>query len=113
MEITYNWKITELTKVPSKDGLNDVITHIRFKYIGTANQTDESGEFKTATFNGAVSALPPTSENFKPLSNLTESDVIGWVQEIHPTDHMQSVIINELGDSNEEVLDSGSLPWSN
>jgi len=111
MEITYNWKITELTKVPSKDGLTDVVTHIKFIYTGTSDQTDENGEFKTATFKGSVPALPPSSEDFKPLNTLTEAEVIEWVKAIHPTDHMQSVIVEKLTDLNEEVLDSENLPW--
>jgi hypothetical protein len=111
MEITYNWKITELTKVPSKDGLTDVVTHIKFIYTGTSDQTDENGEFKKATFKGSVPALPPNSEDFKPLNSLTEADVIEWVKVIHPTDHMQSEIVGELTEANEQVLDLENLPW--
>lgn len=111
MNITYNWKITELTKVPSKDGLSDVVTHIKFDYTGTSDEKDENSEFKSATFHGAVPALPPSSEDFKTLNTLTESDVIEWVKDVHPTGHMQSIIIEKLTDSGEEVLDSDSLPW--
>jgi hypothetical protein len=110
MEITYSWRITEIKK-ETVNGLDGVVTHIRFDYTGTSDKTDENGEFKTATFNGAVPTLPPDSENFKTFENLTESDVIEWVKSIHPTEHMQEVISEKLNDNIPDILNSGSLPW--
>lgn len=87
MNITYTWKITGLKKAPSLDGLNDVVTGIRFDYTGTDADSGESH-----TFNGAVPVGAPNSENFTPISSLTEAEVIEWAKANHPTDHMNQMI---------------------
>lgn len=87
MNITYEWRITALKKAPSLDGLSDVITNIRFNYTGTDADSGES-----FTFSGACPVGAPSGDNFTPLADLTEANVIAWAQANHPTDHMNEVI---------------------
>ena len=107
MEITYEWKITALKKAPSLNGLSDVITHIRFDYTGT---DVESG--KSHTFHGACPVGAPSADNFTPITEITEANVIEWAKANHPTDHMNEVIKREIGKEivpmNEEVTE---LDW--
>ena len=107
MEITYEWKITALKKAPSLNGLSDVITHIRFDYTGT---DVESG--KSHTFHGACPVGAPNADNFTPITEITEANVIEWAKANHPTDHMNEVIKREIGKEivpmNEEVTE---LDW--
>lgn len=111
MEITYSWKITELIKTPLLNGVEDVIISIKFDYIGTSDQIGEDGEFKASTFKGAVPTPPPNSENFKPLLDLTEEEVINWIKALHPVDHMQEQIIKDLEKNIEERININNLPW--
>lgn len=109
MEITYTWEITELTKIPLMEDLTDVITHVKFKYIGTSDQIGEDGKFKTFEFHGSVPMLPPNGENFIPLNELTEDKVIEWIKLSNSMDKVQERIIKKLKANDEEIL--SSLPW--
>lgn len=106
MAITYSYKITSMTKAPSKDGLTDVITGVRFTYTGV----DEDGN--EGTFQGATPMPSPDSENFTPLAELTEEMVIEWVKVTHPIDHMQERIQKQIDEkkapTKEEVT---GLDW--
>ena len=107
MNITYDWKITALKKAPSLDGLSNVITHIRFDYTGTDQDSGESH-----TFHGACPVGAPNASQFAPINTLTEQDVIGWAKANHPTDHMNEVIEKAISDKltpkNEDVTE---LHW--
>lgn len=107
MNITYSWKITALKKAPSLDGLSNVITHIRFDYTGT---DEDSGE--SHTFHGACPVGSPDPDNFSDIATLTEEQVIEWAKANHPTHHMNEVIENAISDKivpkNEDVTE---LDW--
>ena len=107
MELNYTWKITALKKAPALNELSDVITHIRFDYTGTDPETGES-----YTFHGACPVGAPNAENFTPLTEITEENVIEWAKANNPTDHMNEVIAREIGKKivpmNEEVTE---LEW--
>jgi hypothetical protein len=109
MNISYEWKITALKKAPSLDGLSDVITHVRFNYIGTDADSGES-----YTFSGACPISSPDPSAFTALSEVSEENVISWAQANHPTDHMNSVIEKAISDKvtpkNEEV-NADEVSW--
>jgi hypothetical protein len=107
MNLSYEWKITAMKKAPSLDGLSDVITHINFEYKGT---DADSGE--EAVFNGACPIGAPDSENFTPLANLTEANVIAWAQANHPTDHMNEVIEKQISDKITPKNEEAIMPWA-
>ena len=91
MAITYTWKITALKKAPSLDGLSDVITHINFEYKGVDGD-------HTASFMGACPVPAPDAEDFTPLADLKEAEVIEWAKENHPTPKQPiSLIIGARG----------------
>lgn len=92
MAITYSYKITSMKKAPSLDGLTDVITNVRFTYTGV----DENGN--EGSFQGATPMPSPNAENFTPLLDLTEADIIDWVKVTHPTAHMQEVIERQINE---------------
>jgi len=92
MNISYEWKITALKKAPTLDGLSNVVTHANFKYTGTDADSGHS-----AVFNGACPLIAPEEgAEFIELADLTEAKIIEWVQEEHPTDHMNSMIEEEI-----------------
>ena len=107
MNITYDWKITALKKAPTLDGLSNVITHIKFDYTGTDEESEESH-----TFSGACPVGPPSADNFASIETLTEAMVIEWAKANHPTDHMNEVIEKgikaKITPTNEDVTE---LDW--
>ena len=112
MAITYTWSITGMKKAPSLDGLTDVITHISFDYKGVHDELVD-GQEVSHTFGGACPIGAPDSENFTALADLTEADVIAWVQAVHPVEHMNEVIegrINEILIPTQVRVDD--LPWT-
>ena len=75
----YTWKIKSLKKQddPSTE-LNDIIVQTYWECTGT----DEEGH--SGTFNGATPFEPDQvdADNFTTYENLTEAQVIGWIQDV-------------------------------
>ena len=108
MDLSYEWTITGLKKAPSLDGLSDVITHIKFQYIGTDADSGES-----ASFIGACPVSAPNSESFTAFNDLTEDEVIEWAKANHPVDHMNDVIEKQINQKITPKNVKALLPWSN
>lgn len=107
MDLSYEWKITAMKKAPSLDGLSDVITHINFEYKGI--DADSGEEY---SFNGACPIGAPDSENFTPLTDLTEASVIEWAKANHPTDHMNEVIEKGISEKVTPKNVEAEMPWA-
>lgn len=79
MALTYTWKIKSLKKQddPSAE-LNDIIVQTYWECTGT----DADGN--SGTFHGATPFAPDQIDpgNFTTYENLTEAQVIGWVQDV-------------------------------
>jgi hypothetical protein len=114
MAITYTWAITGVTKAQSDFGYEDVITHIRFDYTGTSDEVDSDGNPYTGVFSGAVPTLPPPEEAelFTSFSDLTEEDVIGWAQQLHPVEHMNAMIEKQIEEKKKSLESLDTFPWT-
>lgn len=79
MALTYTWAIKSLKKQddPSTQ-LNDIIVQTYWTCTGT----DENGN--SGTFHGATPFEPDQidPENFTSYEDLTEAQVLGWVQDV-------------------------------
>ena len=79
MALTYTWKIKSLKKQddPSAE-LNDIIVQTYWECTGT----DEDGH--AGTFHGATPFEPDQVDpaNFTSYEDLTEAQVIGWIQDV-------------------------------
>jgi len=107
MNITYTWSISGMKMAPSLDGLTDVVTNVQFKYTGTDSDSGFSADFQ-----GAIPVGTPDPSSFVPLADLTEVEVIAWVQSIYPMDHpnemVQKGIENQIAPTNEDA----PMPWA-
>ena len=79
MSITYSFKITSVNRQPlfiDQDGnrFDNVITKINFYYQGT----DENGVI--AIYNSSVSLAKPNIETYKAFAELTEVELVGWLE---------------------------------
>ena len=106
MNITYTWAITGMKMAPSLDGLTDVVTNVQFKYTGTDSVSGFSADFM-----GAIPVGTPDPSDFVPLADLTEDEVIAWVQSIYPMDHPNDVVEKGIENQITPTDTQAPMPW--
>jgi len=90
MAITYVFTDIKVEIAPSLDGLTDVVTRVRYNYKGV-NEDGIEG-----TFAGATPMPLPTDQNFVPFDQLTEPDVVAWLNSVADKPHMQEQIQKQI-----------------
>jgi hypothetical protein len=108
MAILYTYKPTELFMAPSLDGLTDVVTRVRYDYTGVEQENGLS-----AVFMGSTPVPPPVDPSgFVPLQDLTEAEVVAWLEAVVEPSHMQSVIIKNIDNQINPKFEPTPLPWA-
>lgn len=109
MALTYTWAITELALTTVGDK-QDYVVQSRWTYTGT----DENG--LTGTFSGATPFTPdPSQPNFTPYDQLTEAQVLGWIQAVvvgQYLDHVNGVVDEQIAKKKDPVTQTSQFPWS-
>ena len=116
MELTYTWKLTRLKKTddPSAE-LNDIIVQTYWECTGT----DADGI--SGTFHGATPFEPDKVdfENFTAYENLTEAQVLGWIQDVVEGNsgykaHIEGQIKKQIDEVVRPIVEvnSDALPWA-
>ena len=112
----YTWKIKSLKKQddPSTE-LNDIIVQTHWECTGT----DEAGN--SGTFNGATPFEPDQVDvaNFTTYENLTEAQVLGWIQNVVNNNpgyktHIDEQIQKQIDAIVKPMVEvtSEALPWA-
>ncbi len=108
MNITYSYKITKMEMAPSLDSLTDVVTIVKFDYIGKDSDSGYEG-----TFLGSIPVGAPDPSNFTPLKDLTEDEVIAWVVATYPSwDHPQEQIEIQINNQITPKTEDAPMPWA-
>lgn len=114
MSLEYSWKLKGLKKATNTD-INDAVIGTQWKLTGT-DADGNSGEFDGAT---PFKLSEINSEVFTPFSELTELQVLGWIQNIVTGSdaywsHINEKINKQIEDKKMEVTDvyEIDLPWS-
>lgn len=76
MEVAYSWQIVEMKELPHLDGLTDVVFYINYSRKA---ETLASGSMYYASFSGEYICPAPSSSAFIPFNELTEPEVISWL----------------------------------
>lgn len=114
MALTYTWKLTGLKKMdnPSIE-LNDIIVQTYWECTGT-NESGNSG-----TFTGATPFDPSKVDpaDFTSYENLTESQVLGWIQDLVNNDlnykaHIEQRIMQQIEALTVNSVDPQNFPWN-
>jgi hypothetical protein len=116
MALTYTWKIRSLKKQddPSAE-LNDIIVQTYWECTGT-DEDDNSG-----TFSGATPFEPDQvdPDDFTTYENLTETQVLGWIQDIVNNNpgykaHIDEQIQKQIDAIVRPTIEvqSDALPWA-
>ena len=113
MALTYTWAITSLKK--TTDVTLD-IDNVVVQTTWTCTGTDEDGD--SGTFNGATPFSLATVDpaTFIPYEDLTEADVLGWIQAVVVgpyKDHVDAQINKQIALEKDPVVDvpEGDFPW--
>jgi hypothetical protein len=104
----FQWVISELNCAVESEGLPDVINMIHWRY----NATQEyDGKVYFADTYGASSVAQPNPQNFIPYADVTEAEVISWLEQILPVDAMQLSLENNIALQINPVEVTLPLPW--
>lgn len=106
MAITFTFKVNKLEIAPSLDGLENVVTRVRYDYKGV----DENGN--EGVFSGVTPMPSPTDVGFKPLAELVEADVISWLEVHADKTHMEERITNQIEAIIVPKYVETELPWA-
>jgi len=108
--MNYTWKLTSLKRKNTSE-LNNVVVQTHWKKTGT-DEDGNTGEFSGATpFD--LSTVDPT--NFTSYEDLTEEDVLGWIQSVVVGDyenHVNAQIAKQIQDKISPITEvTGGFPW--
>ena len=108
MNLSFEWRIVNIIKKENLDGLQNVILRIVYEYKGT---DADSGE--TYTMLGGLDLDPPSSENFTAITDLTQEQVLGWM-DAHPNvpkmkQNIEGCIQSQI--DRKDIVDATEISW--
>ena len=102
MALTYTWAVTGLKKT----GDGTVV-----QTYWTKKGTDENGN--EGTFSGATPFQgDPTAEGYIAFENLTESDVLSWIQSVVVGGYEEHVNAQIQKQIDSQTVVEASMPWA-
>jgi hypothetical protein len=104
----FSWTISQLNCAVESEGLPDVINMIHWRYNATQ---EHDGKVYFADVYGASSVAQPNPQNFIPYADVTEAEVISWLEQILPVDAMQLSLENNIALQINPVEVTLPLPW--
>ena len=104
----FSWTISELNCAVESDGLPDVINMIHWRY--NATQVDGDKTYFADTYS-ASSVGQPNPQNFVPYADVTEAEVISWLEQILPVEEMQAGLEANIALQINPVEVTLPLPW--
>jgi hypothetical protein len=108
METNFQWVISQLNCAVESEGLPNVINMIHWRY--NATQVDGDKTYFSETY-GASSVAQPNPQNFTPYADVTEQEVINWLEEILPVEDMQLSLEANIALEINPVEVILPLPW--
>lgn len=108
MTITYNWVVTQMDAYPHAYGEYDVVFNVHWTLFGTDGQY--SGVLYSATH---VQNDP--AEPFVPYTDLTQEQVLGWVQDALGPEGIaeaEANVAKQIEDQANPPYVTPPLPWA-
>ena len=87
MAITYTWNCKTVDTYPTKDSKADVIFNVHWRLTGGDDTEDEN----VVDSYGVVSLDTEDLSTFTAFADITEADVIGWVEAAFGEDQIAAV----------------------
>ena len=108
METNFQWVISQLNCAVESEGLPNVINMIHWRYNATKVEGDKT--YFADTY-GASNVSQPNPQNFTPYKDVTEAEVINWLEQILPVEDMQSRLEANITLQINPVEVTLPLPW--
>jgi len=108
MAITNTWSVTQMDAYPTQDGYTDVVFTVHWTLTGT------DGTYNGSVY-GTVGVTLNPDEPFIPYADLTEAEVIGWVQTALGAEQVASYEANvatQIANQISPPVVTPPLPWS-
>jgi hypothetical protein len=109
METNFQWVISQLNCAVESEGLPNVINVIHWRY--NATQVDGDKTYFVEIY-GSSSVAQPNPQNFIPYADVTEEEVISWLEQILPVDDMQLGLEANIALQINPVEVTLPLPWN-
>lgn len=103
--IKYSWRIENLLK-KNTENLENVIYSITW----TRTSLDLSTNTPTSISSQINLAVPVNSEGFVPYDQLTEQQVIGWIEDSVDLERLNENIMKQI-EHNRNLVHSPNFPW--
>lgn len=105
----FKFVISALNCAVEKEGLPNVIQTIHWRYQATKVEGDKT--YFVDTY-GASGVSQPNPENFIPYENVTEAEIVSWLEATLPMDAMQAGLEAKIELQINPVEVSLPLPWA-
>lgn len=104
-DITFKWLICQLDCKPSVDGLQDYVVVCHWRYGASFEN------LYTDVYGACPFEVNPEQEDFTPYAELTEAQVIGWLEESLDVAELQNQLCNGIQTLLNPPIVSPPLPW--
>lgn len=108
MAITYTWSVVQMDAYPEEDGETDVVFNVHWTLAGI------DGTYQGYAY-GSVGVTVDPAEPFTPYADLTQAQVIGWVQDALGEEQVASYEANvaqQIEDQINPPVVTPPLPWA-
>ena len=108
MTITNTWAVVQMDAYPEEDGETDVVFNVHW----TLNGTD--GTYAGSVYGTQGVTIDPDAP-FTPSDQLTEAQVIGWVQAAMGAEQVAAYDANVAQQINDQIVPpvvTPPLPWA-
>lgn len=105
-DMTYTWKIERLDCYPTYETYQDVVSQVYWRLFAAGGGCE-------ATAYGSVGLdVGSLADEFTPFSELTESQVVGWVCAAIDGGKYEALLAQNIADQISPPLVSPPLPWA-
>ena len=104
--INYSWTISSLETAPVDGELNDVVKIVHWRYKGV------DGDYSAEVYS-SYACPSPSETDFTAYPDLTEADVVSWLEAGIDVEAMQESIASQIADQKNPKIVSLPLPWVN
>ena len=112
MSISYTWQVNQLTAYPTYESQTDVVFNVTWSYRGV----DSNGVGSSR--GGKTEVTYTAGSPFTPFAQLTEAQVLGWVQPTITPEQMTEMEAGIAGDISWQIAQASAnnpvtppLPW--
>jgi hypothetical protein len=107
----YTCTINKLDVHLNHDSLSDVVYKVHWTYTVTSNQLDQDEMPYSASTIGVFSVSDPDPENFTNFSDLTQSQVEGWLTEGGVLSKAKYYVDSVLEKKLAPITETKDVPW--